>query len=325
MARYWIRAVLALAGLALAAGPAPAAAQAWPARPIKLVIPFAPGGATDIIGRLVAQRLSERLGQPVVIENKPGAGTTIGSAVVAKASPDGYTLLLAPTPFVISQVMYADLPYDGRKDFAPVALLARSPFILVIHPAVPAKNVAELVALARENPGSLTFCTAGNGTVPHLAGEMFKLRAGIDILHVPYKGGGPAIVDLLSGQVAMMFATPIEVDQHVQAGKLRVLATTAVKRLATMPDVPTIEESGYPAFEVYAFFGMLAPAGTPKEIVVRLASELDKVMELPDVRERFAAQSALPDVRGPDAFAAFLRAERDKWAATVRESGAKVD
>jgi tripartite-type tricarboxylate transporter receptor subunit TctC len=218
-----------------------------------------------------------------------------------------------------------DLPYDGRKDFAPVALLARSPFILVIHPAVPAKNVAELVALAREKPGSLTFCTAGNGTVPHLAGEMFKLRAGIDILHVPYKGGGPAIVDLLSGQVAMMFATPIEVDQHVQAGKLRVLATTAVKRLATMPDVPTIEESGYPAFEVYAFFGMLAPAGTPKEIVVRLASELDKVMELPDVRERFAAQSALPDVRGPDAFAAFLRAERDKWAATVRESGAKID
>ncbi len=325
MARYWIRAALTLTGLALAAGPTPAAAQPWPARPIKLVIPFAPGGATDIIGRLVAQRLSERLGQTVVIDNKPGAGTTIGSAVVAKASPDGYTLLLAPTPFVISQVMYADLPYDGRKDFAPVALLARSPFILVTHPAVPAKNVAELVALAREKPGSLTFCTAGNGTVPHLAGEMFKLRAGIDILHVPYKGGGPAIVDLLSGRVAMMFATPIEVDQHVQAGKLRVLATTAVKRLATMPDVPTIEESGYPGFEVYAFFGVLAPAGTPKEIVARLAGELDKVMELPDVRERFAAQSALPDVRGPDAFAAFLRAERDKWAGAVRESGAKID
>lgn len=325
MAHYWIRAVLTLAGFALAAGPTPAAAQPWPARPIKLVIPFAPGGATDIIGRLVAQRLSERLGQPVVIDNKPGAGTTIGNAVVAKAPPDGYTLLLAPTPFVITQVMYADLPYDGRKDFAPVALLARSPFILVTHPAVPAKNVAELVALAREKPGSLTFCSAGNGTVPHLAGEMFKLRAGIDILHVPYKGGGPAIIDLLSGQVAMMFATPIEVDQHVQAGKLRVLATTAVKRLAAIPDVPTIEESGYPGFEVYAFFGVLAPAGTPKEIVARLAGELDKVMDLPDVRERFAAQSALPDLRGPDAFAAFLRAERDKWAATVRESGAKID
>ncbi|MEP7183894.1 MAG: tripartite tricarboxylate transporter substrate binding protein [Betaproteobacteria bacterium] len=324
MARPLLHLMLTLATLAVATAPRPADAQAWPARPVRLVVPFAPGGATDIIGRLVAQRLSERLGQPVVVDNKPGAGTTIGSAAVAKAAPDGYTLLLAPTPFVISQAMYADLPYDGRKDFAPVALLALSPFILVTHPAVPAKSVAELVALAKAKPGTLTFCTAGNGTVPHLAGEMFKLRAGIDIVHVPYKGGGPAIIDLLSGQVAMMFATPIEVDQHVQAGKLRVLATTAPRRLAAMPDVPTIQESGYPGFEVYAFFGVLAPAGTAKEIVTRLAGELAQVMELPDVRERFAAQSALPDVRGPDAFAAFLASERDKWGAIVRQSGAKI-
>jgi tripartite-type tricarboxylate transporter receptor subunit TctC len=274
---------------------------------------------------MIAQKLAERLGAPVVIENRPGAGTTIGNATVAKAAPDGYTLLLAPTPFVITQVMYPELPYDARKDFSPVALLALSPFILVTNPAVPARTVAELVALAKAQPGQLNFASAGNGTVPHLAGELFKLRTGIDIVHVPYKGGGPAIVDLLAGQVSMLFATPIEVDQHVQAGKLNVLATTATRRLATMPDVPTIQESGYPDFEVYAFFGILAPAGTPPEIVTRLASELDAVMGMPDVRERFAAQSALPAVRGPAAFAAFLADERAKWDVTVRRSGARID
>jgi tripartite-type tricarboxylate transporter receptor subunit TctC len=300
-------------------------AQGYPTRPVKLVVPFAPGGATDIIGRIVAQKLSEQIGQQVVVENKPGAGTTIGNAAVAAAAPDGYTLLFAPTPFVISQLMYANLPYDAQKDFTPVALLAVSPFILVLNPTVPAKNVAELVALAKARPGTLNFASAGNGTVPHLAGELFKIRTGADVVHVPYRGGGPAIVDLLSGQVSMMFATPIEVIQHVQAGKLRVLATTATSRLAAMPDIPTIQEVGYPDFEVYAFFGMLAPAGTPKQIVDRLASELEKVMELPDVRANFAAQSAEPNVLRPEAFAAFLGRERDKWGAIVKRSGARID
>jgi len=300
-------------------------AQGYPGKPVRIVVPFAPGGATDVIGRVIAQKLADRLGQSVVVDNRPGAGTTIGSNVVAKAPADGYTLLLAPTPFVISQVMYSSLPYDAQKDFAPVALLALSPFILVTHPAVPAKSVAELVALAKANPGKLNFCSAGNGTVPHLAGELFKFRAGIDMVHVPYKGGGPAIIDLISGQVALMFATPIEVDAHVQTGRLRVLATTATKRLTALPKVPTIQESGYRDFEVYAFFGMLAPAGTPGEIIARLAGELEKVMAHPEVRERFAAQSAEPAVRAAEAFGAFLRNERERWDAIVKRSGAKID
>jgi len=302
-----------------------ASAQPYPSRPVRMVVPFAPGGATDIIARIVAQKLADRLGQGVVVENKPGAGTTVGNAEVAKAKPDGYTFLFAPTPFVISQVVYPTLPYDPQKDFAPVSLLAVSPFILVVNAAFPTKTTAELVALAKAKPGTIAFASAGNGTVPHLAGELFRLRAGIDIVHVPYKGGGPAIIDLVSGQVPMMFATPIEVSQHVQSGKLRVLGSTSLSRLATMPDVPTLSESGYPDFEVLSFFGVLAPAGTPPDIVQRVASDLAAVMELPDVRERFAQQSAEARVLGPAPFGAFLAKERDKWADIVKRSGAKVD
>ena len=314
---------LALAALALLA---PGAwAQPYPSHPVRMVVPFAPGGATDIIRRLVAQKLADRLGQSVVVENKPGAGTTVGNAEVAKTKPDGYTLLFAPTPFVISQVVYPTLPYDPQKDFAPVSLLAVSPFILVVNAAFPAKTTSELVAIAKAKPGTVSFASAGNGTVPHLAGELFKLRAGVDIVHVPYKGGGPAIVDLVSGQVPMMFATPIEVSAHVQSGKLRVLGTTSLARLAAMPDVPTLSESGYPDFEVLSFFGVLAPAGTPPEIVDRVAADLAAVMELPEVRDRFAQQSAEARVLGPAAFSAFLARERDKWADIVKRSGAKVD
>lgn len=316
-------ALAAFAALALLASGA--WAQPYPSHPVRMVVPFAPGGATDIIARIVAQKLADRLGQSVVVENKPGAGTTIGNAEVAKAKPDGYTFLFAPTPFVISQVVYPKLPYDPQKDFAPVSLLAVSPFILVVNAAFPARTTAELVAIAKAKPGTVTFASAGNGTVPHLAGELFRLRAGVDIVHVPYKGGGPAIVDLVSGQVPMMFATPIEVSPHVQSGKLRVLGTTSLARLAAMPDVPTLSESGYPDFEVLSFFGVLAPAGTPPEIVDRVAADLAAVMELPDVRERFAQQSAEARVLGPAAFSAFLARERDKWTDIVKRSGAKVD
>ncbi|MFO1413368.1 MAG: tripartite tricarboxylate transporter substrate binding protein [Burkholderiales bacterium] len=312
-----------IAALAFAA--AAAWAQPYPNHAVRMIVPFAPGGATDIIARTVGQKLAERLGQPVVIENKPGAGTTVGTAEVAKAKPDGYTLLFAPTPFVISQVVYPTLPYDAQKDFAPVSLLATSPFILVTNPAVPAKSVAELVALAKAKPGSLTFCSAGNGTVPHLAGELFKLRAGVDIVHVPYKGGGPAIIDLVGGQVNLMFATPIEVAPQVQAGKLNVLGATSLQRLAAYPNVPTLAESGYPGFEVASFFGVLAPAGTPADVIAKLATDLAAVMESPEVREKFAQQSAEANVRGPEAFGRFLVAEREKWSDIVKRSGAKVD
>jgi tripartite-type tricarboxylate transporter receptor subunit TctC len=315
-------ALLATLGIACAAV---ADAQSWPNHPVRMIVPFAPGGATDIIARLVGQKLGERLGQSIVIENKPGAGTTVGNAEVAKARNDGYTLLFAPTPFVISQVVYPSLPYDPQKDFASVSLLAVSPFILVVNASFPARTTAELVALAKAKPGTISFASAGNGTVPHLAGELFKLRAGVDLQHVPYKGGGPAIIDLVSGQVPMMFATPIEVSQHVQSGRLRVLGTTSLQRLASLPDVPTLSESGYPDFEVLSFFGVLAPAGTPADIVGRLASELAAVMELADVRERFAQQSAEARVLGPAAFGTFLGREREKWADIVKRSGAKVD
>jgi tripartite-type tricarboxylate transporter receptor subunit TctC len=315
----------AAAAMFAAVSAAPALADTWPAKPIKLVVPFSPGGATDIIGRLIAQKLGERLGQAVVIENKPGAGTTIGNDVVAKASPDGYTLLFAPTPFVITQALYPKLPYDTVKDFEPVALLAVSPFILVVNDALPVKNLAELIALAKAKPGVLTFCSAGSGSVPHMAGELFKLNAGVDIVHVPYKGGGPAMIDLIGGQVNMMFATPIEVMQHVKSGKLRVLATTASQRLASLPNVPTVSESGVPQFEVYAFFGVLAPAATPRGIVDRVAKELALVMKDPEVLQRFADQSAEPRVLGPAAFTSFLQSERVKWADVVKRSGAKMD
>jgi tripartite-type tricarboxylate transporter receptor subunit TctC len=300
-------------------------AQPWPVRPVRMIVPFAPGGATDIIARSVAQQLAARLGQGVVIENKPGAGTIVGNAEVAKARPDGYTLLFAPTPFVISQVVYPSLPYDPQRDFAPLSLLATSPFILVVNAGLAPKSLGELVAQAKAKPGSLTFASAGNGTVPHLAGELFKLRAGVDIVHVPYKGGGPALIDLVAGQVAMMFATPIEVAPHLQSGRLRVLGATAMQRLPALPEVPTLNESGYPDFEVLSFFGVLAPGGTPAEIVQRIATDLAAVMDLPEVRERFALQSASARVLGPAAFAAFLLRERDKWAEIVKRSGAKVD
>ena len=321
-ARHITACMLAALGLLCASA---AQAQPWPNRPVRLIVPFAPGGATDIIARSVAQQLAGRLGQSVLIENKPGAGTIVGNSEVAKSKPDGYTLLFAPTPFVISQVVYPSLPYDPQRDFTPVSLLATSPFILVVNAGLAPRSAAELVALAKAKPGSITFASAGNGTVPHLAGELFKLRAGVDIVHVPYKGGGPAIIDLVAGQVAVMFATPIEVGSHLQSGKLRVLGTTSMQRLPSLPEVPTLNESGYPDFEVLSFFGVLAPGGTPAEIVQRVAADLAAVMELPDIRERFTQQSAAARVLGPAPFAAFLLRERDKWADIVKRSGAKVD
>lgn len=303
----------------------PVIAQDFPTKPVTLLCPWPAGGTTDQYLRALAQLAGKYLGQPVVVENKPGAGTTIGNAAVAVAAADGYTLLFAPTPFVISQVMYPKLPYDPDKAFTPVTLLAISPFILVAHPGVDAKTVPELLALAKARSGVFTFASAGNGTVPHLAGEMFKLRTGIDMMHIPYKGGGPAITELVGGQTELMFATPIEVMPQVKAGRLKVLATTAPRRLDAMPEVPTIQEAGYPGFEVFAWFGVLAPAGTPKRIVDRLAGELAKVVELSDVKEKLAGQSATVMLRPGEEFGAFIAAEKVKWSAVVKASGARID
>ncbi len=316
----------ALLGLAASVISASAAAQAWPTRqPVKLVVPFAPGGATDIIARVVGQKLQEGLGQQVVIDNKPGAGTTLGNDLVAKSPGDGYTLLFAPTPFVISQAIYPKLPYDPQRDFAPVALLALSPFVLAANAASTPPTLAALVESAKTQPGRYAFGSAGNGTVPHLAGELFRMRTGAPLLHVPYKGGGPALVDLVAGQVQLMFATPIEVAPHLPGGRLRLLAATGPTRLPSYPDLPTVHESGWPDFEVLAFFGVLAPAGTPRPVVERLAAEFERVMKDADVQSKLAAQSALVRTLGPDEFAAFLLKQRDQWADVVKRSGAKVD
>ena len=311
--------------LAAAAFAGAAGAQQYPAKPVRLVVPFAPGGSTDIIGRILAQRLAEGWGQPVVVENKPGAATTIGNDFVAKSAPDGYTLLLAPAPFVITQFIYPKLPYDGRRDFAPVALLATTPFVLVAHPAVPANDVQSLVALARTRPGTINYASPGSGSVPHLAMELFKARAGVDLTHIPYKGGGPAVSDVVGGQVALLFSPPIEVSQHVKAGRLRILGATTARRLPTLPDVPTFEESGYPGYEVLTWFGVFVPAATPRDTVGRIAAEIARALEAPEVREKLGGQGADVAFRGPDEFGRFLAGEYEKWGLAVKAAGVKID
>ena len=314
---------LGLLALALVL-PAIALAQAYPAKSLRWVVPFAPGGGSDIIARTVGQRLSERLGQPVVIENRPGATTTIGADAVARSAPDGYTLLLAPSASVIAQYVVAKLAYT-EKDFAAVTLLGHAPMILAVHPSVPARTLGDLVALARAKPGVLTYASPGSGSVPHMTGELFKLRARIDLLHVPYKGGGPAVADLVGGQVSMTFATPPELLPHIRSGKLAPIAAAALARMAQLPDVPTIHESGYPNFEVLAWFGVLVRAGTPAEIVGRLANEFNAVLKLPDVAERLTGQGMEIAGTSPEEFARFLRAEHAKWSEAVRAAGVKLD
>jgi len=318
-----VRARAALA-VALAAFACLATAQ-YPAKPVRLVVPFAPGGSTDIIGRIVAQRLADGWGQAVVVENRPGAATTIGNDYVARSAPDGYTLLLAPAPFVITQFIYPKLPYDGRRDFAPVALLATTPFVLVAHPSVPAADVQSLVALARARPGTINYASPGSGSVPHLAMELFKSRAGIDLIHIPYKGGGPAVTDVVGGQVALLFSPPIEVLQHVKAGRLKVIAATTAQRLPTLPEVATIDESGYRGFEVLTWFGVFVPAATPRDIVVRVAGDLARALEAPEVREKLGAQGAEVAFKGPEDFGRFLAGEYEKWGVAVKAAGVKVD
>ena len=314
----------ALVALAAAAWTGVAAAQ-YPAKPVRLVVPFAPGGSTDIVGRIVAQRLGERWGQAVVVENKPGAATTIGNDYVAKSPADGHTLLLAPAPFVITQFLYPKLPYDGRRDFAPVALVATTPFVIVAHPSVPANDVPGLVALGRAKPGAVNYASPGSGSVPHLAMELFKLRAGVDFTHIPYKGGGPAVSDVVGGQVSLLFSPPIEVWQHVKAGRLKVLGATTAQRIPTLPDVPTLQEAGFPGYEVFTWFGVFVPAATPRDTVLRIAAEVGRVLEVPDVREKLAGQGAEVAFRPPDDFARFLAGEYEKWGFAVQVAGVKID
>jgi tripartite-type tricarboxylate transporter receptor subunit TctC len=318
---------LGAALIVVAALAASASAQtAYPAKPIQLVVPFAPGGATDIVARLVGQKLAERLGRPVVVDNRPGAGGNVGAAIVAKAPADGHVLFLGTiATHAINQSLYARLGHDPVRDFAPVSLLTSVPLVLVVPADLPARSVKDLVALAKARPGALNYASPGAGTALHLAGELFKSLAGVDVMHVPYKGSAPAITDLLGGRVSLMFDTTLSALPHVKAGKLRALGVTTARRSAALPELPTVAESGLPGFDVSAWNGILVPAGTPREIVARLATEVAAIMKLADVRERLAGQGAEAIGSTPEEFAAHIAAETAKWAKVVRASGARVD
>ncbi len=302
-----------------------ASAQTFPSKPIRVVVPLAAGGPGDVLARAIGQKLSEQVGQPVVIDNRPGANTNVGSEFVAKAAPDGYTLLFTASTLTINPSLYATLPYDPLKDFAPLTLIASTPLVLVVHPSLPVKSVKELIALAKSKPGQLNYGSAGNGSALHLAGEMFNTLAGVKLVHVPYKGVTNAFSDLLGGQISIMFpGAPIALPQ-VKAGKLRALGTTGAARTAAAPEVPSISEAGLPGYEVSVWYGALAPAGTPAAVINRLHAEISKIVQLPDIKERWAVLGAETVHNTPEQFAAFLKADLGKWAKVVRDSGAKID
>lgn len=304
----------------------PAMAQTYPSRPLRLVVPFPPGGSTDIVARLVAQKLGEALGQPMIVDNRAGAGGMIGAENVAKSPADGYSLLLASSgPIAIVPALQPKLGYDSVRDFAPISIIATIPTMLVVNEKVPARSVSELIALAKARPGQLNFASTGVGATPHLAGEVFKSMAGVDIGHVPYKGSAPALTDLMGGQVDMMFEQIPAVLPHVQSGKLRALAVGSARRVAALPDLPTISESGLSGFDVVSWFGIMAPAGTPAPIVARLHAELAKIMRMPDVSEKLASLGAEPQASTPQAFGQTIVAELPKWAEIIRKSGATVN
>jgi len=302
-----------------------ALAQGFPAKPIRLVVPSAAGGSTDTISRILGHRLAGALGQSVVVDNRPGAGGNIGAEFVAKSAPDGYTLLVPFGGFAVNATLYRKLPFDPVKDFEPVIQLCSVTGILVVNPALPVKSVGELIALAKARPGELNFASAGSGTVTHLAGELFKSMAGINIVHVPYRGSGPALNDLLGGQVPIMFPNMPGTIQHVQTGRLRVLAVNSLKRSPLLPDVPTIAESGVPGYEASTWFGVLAPAGTPTDVVDRLNVEIGRVLSAPELTDHFGKEGAVAVGGTPEQFRVFIKAEIEKWGTVVRASGARVD
>ena len=318
------RTFMAFAAAATFALAAAAAAAAYPDRPIRLVVPYTPGGVTDALARVLAKGLSDRLGQSVIVENRGGGGANIGADAVAKAAPDGYTLLMgSAATHAINSSLYKSLPYDHIKDFAPITQVAQVPNILVVHPSVPAKDVRELIAYAKANPGKLNFGSSGAGGTIHLSGELFKTLAGVDMLHVPYKGSAPAVSDLLGGQVQVMFDS--SVVPHVKSGRLRALAVTSSKRSTALPDVPTMAEAGLPGYESTAWFGVLAPAGTPQAILARLHDEMVAVLKDPATQAWMKQQGFDGIGDTPAQFAAYIRKETDKWAKVVKASGATAE
>lgn len=301
-------------------------AEVYPSKPIRIVAPFPPGGPADILSRIIGHKLSQSWGQQVIVDNRPGAGGNIGADLVAKAAPDGYTLLLGFVgTHAINASLYAKMPYDNVKDFEPVSQIAAVTIVLVVHPSVPALSIKELIALAKSKPGQLTFGSPGNGTPQHLAGQLFNTMADVDMLHVPYKGAVPALTDLLGGQVSMIFSSMPPALPLVKTGKIRALGVTSATRSPAAPAIPTITESGLPGYEVNNWYGILAPRGTPKEIVSKLNAEIVKILNMPDVKESLAVQGAEPVSGTPEQFAAYIKEETEKWAKIVKYSGARLD
>ncbi len=311
--------VLSMVGVLALAASAPAAwGQKYPDHPIRLVVPYAPGGSVDILGRLIAGKLSEVIGQQVVVDNRAGGGATIGTGIVAKAPPDGYTLLLADIAFGANPALMSKLPYDSAREFTPVALVAQLPSILVVTPSLPASSVKELVDDAKKAPGKLNYSSAGVGSMNFLAGELFKSNYGLDIVHVPYQSGGQAIAAILGGQTQMVITTIPPVLQHVKGGKVKALAVSGEKRQPTLPDVPTFKEAGFGDFDVSLWQGVLVPAGTPPDIVAKLNADLNKVLAMPEIRTKIAELGADPMGGTPEQFAAFIKGETERWARLIK-------
>ena len=303
-----------------------AEAQTYPSKPVRFIVPFAPGGPTDIFARAVSAKLAEALGQPVVVDNRGGAGGNIGTEMVAKAAADGYTLLMGTVgTHAINPSLYPRVGFDPIRDFAPITLVADTPSLLAVHPSVPANSVRELLAIAKAKPGQLSYASAGNGTSNHLAGVLLCMMAGIEMVHIPYKGSGPALIDVLAGQVPVMFNNPASIMPHLKAGKLRALALSSATRSRLLPALPTLAESGVPGFEVRSWHGAFAPAGTSRDIVTRLHGEIVKALSQPDVKERFEAQGVELVGNRPEEFAAFLQKEQVKWSKVVKASGMRAD
>ncbi len=320
--RNWIKAGLMAALAALLAFPA--AAQSWPTKPVKIVVPFGPGGPADVYARIVGQGLTEAFKQQFVIDNKPGAGALIGTEVAAKSPPDGYTLLMMSNTHTVNETLFAKKPYQLMRDLVPVAPVNSSDLVMVVHPSVPAKTLQDFIALAKAQPGKLSYASSGPGTPYHMAGELFKSMSGTDILHVPHKGSAEARNDVMGGHVQMMFDAVTAMKGAIDAGEVRALATTGPQRSAVLPNVPTVNESGVPGYEATIWLGIMAPKDTPKEIVDRLNAEIAKVIAKPEIRDAWAKQGAVPMTMTPDQFGAFLKQDIDKWAKVVKTAGIQI-
>jgi len=316
--------VLAWLGVVAACSAGLCSAQAWPVKPVRMIVPIAGGGSTDAIARLVGTKLGEVWGQQVLVENRPGGSTMIGAEVVARAAPDGYTMLMATSAFPANFSLFTKVPYK-LADFTPVSNVAESPNVLAVHPSVPAKTVKELIALLRARPGQINYGSGGVGGSTHLAAELFKLLAKVDVTHIPYKGGGPAVTDLLGGQISMIFGNLPAVLPHVKSGRIRVLAIASSKRSMTMPDLPTMDEAGVPGFEASTWAGLLMPAGTPQPVIAKFYSDLQKVYAMPDMKERMATGGFEAIGSSPKEFAAFLEAEVVRWEKVIRAAGIKAE